>query len=156
MIRASWRCRETSHPGVGLLLPFAPRGSTPPILICITLHRGDEEDQNLGVAWPSHGHSYPTMGRRRCIIDLDAWASWGVSAPFEVQEVAPPAPRRLWMRGKGEDLVGTRTGARVRWTHLEVAHGRGRVGEEALAEGDLQTSFLHPLVQVIEGLVAGG
>lgn len=56
----------------------------------------------------------------------------------------------------GQDLAGTRTWARARWTHLEVAHGRGGVGEEALAEGDLQTGFLHPLVQVIEGLVAGG
>lgn len=50
--------------------------------------------------------------------------------------------------------MGPRTRVRVRWTHLEVPHGRGGVGEEALAEGDLQTGFLHPLVQVIEGLVA--
>lgn len=43
----------------------------------------------------------------------------------------------------------------VRWAHLEVAHRCGRVREEALAEGDLQAGFLHPLVQVIKGLVGG-
>lgn len=130
---------------------FCPRRVSPTHLICIALHRGAEEVQD------------PAIGPGDASLTLNALKGGGVSAPAGVQE-APSTPRRRWVPWGRTWWAGRGWGGPrpPRWprssrsTHLEVAHGDGGVGEEALAEGDLQAGFLHPLVQVIEGLGGGG